>query len=86
MDGSAFEFDVFMPRDARFAEPIRLLAQQSATYAGCAGGEADAFAASVEQAFHACLNGSTGDVALTFRRAAGPVEVVIDGRVLSLAV
>ena len=86
MDGSAFEFDVVMPREARFAEAVRRLALQSASYAGGAPGDAEAFAAAVEQAFHACLSGSAGDVPLTFRRAAGPVEVVVDGRVLSLAV
>jgi len=86
MDGSTFAFDVAMPRDARFAEAVRRLALQAASYAGGNAGEAEAFAASVELAFQACLSGSTGDVALTFRRAAGPVEVVIDGRVLSLAV
>lgn len=75
-----------MPRDARFGEAVRRLALQAATYAGGAAGDAEAFATSVEQAFHAALAGSAGEVALTFRRAAGPVEVTIDGRVLSLAV
>ena len=86
MDGSTFEFNVAMPRDARFAEAVRRLALQAANYAGGDAGEAQAFAASVERAFLACLSGSTGDVALTFRRAAGPVEILIDGRVVSLAV
>jgi hypothetical protein len=86
MDASTFEFNVALPRDARFAEAVRRLALQAANYAGGNAGEAEAFAASVERAFQACLSESTGDVPLTFRRAAGPVEVLIDGRVLSLAV
>ncbi len=75
-----------MPRDARFADAVRRLALQAANYAGGNAGDAEAFAASVERAFQSCLSASAGDVALTFRRAAGPVEVLIDGRVLSLAV
>jgi hypothetical protein len=86
MDGSTFEFEVAMPREPQFAEAVRRLALQAANYAGGAAADAEAFAAAVEQAFQAGLGGSTGDVALTFRRAAGPVEVVIDGRVLSFAV
>jgi hypothetical protein len=86
MDGTTFTFDVAMPREARFGEAVRRLALQAVTYAGGHGSDAEAFAVSVEQAFQACLTGSTGDVALTFSRAAGPVEVTIDGRVLSLSV
>jgi hypothetical protein len=86
MDGSAFEFEVAMPRDARYGEAVRRLALQAVSYAGGAAGDAEAFAASVEQAFQTSVSGSGGNVALTFRRAAGPVEVIIDGRVLSLAV
>jgi hypothetical protein len=86
MDASTFVFNVALPRDARYAEAVRRLALQAANYAGGNAGEAEAFAASVERAFQACLSESTGDVPLTFRRAAGPVEVLIDGRVLSLAV
>lgn len=79
-----------MPREARFGEAARRLALQSAQYAGSPAGDAAAFAAAVEQAFQACLGRAggqapAGDVALTFRRAAGPLEVVIEGRVLSLS-
>lgn len=86
MDASTFQFDVFMPRDARFADAVRRLAIQSAQYAGSAAGDVDPFAASVEAAFTGCLTAGGGDVPLVFRRADGPLEVVVDGRVLSLAV
>lgn len=75
-----------MPREARFAAAVRRLALHAAQYAGCADGAADPFASLVEQAFTGCLHQSSGDVPLIFRRLSGPLEVVVDGRVLTLTV
>ena len=87
MDATSFELAVSMPREARYADAVRRLAVQAAQYAGCAAGDADPFGVTVEQAFTDCLNGATGlDVPMTFRRASGPLEVLVDGRVLSLPV
>jgi hypothetical protein len=87
MDASSFEFAVSMPRDARFTDAVRRLAVQAAQYAGCAAGQVDPFARSVEEAFQGCLGGAaTTDVAMMFRRSAGPLEVVVEGRVFTLAV
>jgi len=87
MDASSFEFAVSMPRDARFADAVRRLAVQAAQYAGCAAGDADPFGRVVEDAFQGCLAGaSTAAVPLMFRRAAGPLEVVVEGRLLTLDV
>jgi hypothetical protein len=87
MDASSFEFAVSMPRNAQFADAVRRLAVHAAHYAGCAAGDVDPFARTVEDAFHGCLGGAaTTEVAMMFRRSAGPLEVVVDGRVLTLAV
>lgn len=86
MDAKTFEFTASMPREARFASAVRRLALHAAQYAGCGEGAADSFAALVEQAFAGCLHQSSGDVPLIFRRATGPLEVVVDGRVLTLTV
>ncbi len=87
MDAASFELAVSMPREARFAEAVRRLAVQAAQYAGCAAGDADPFASSVEDAFQACLGAvPTTAVSLMFRRSAGPLEVVVDGRILTLDV
>ena len=87
MHAASFEFAVSMPREARFAEAVRRLAVQAAQYAGCAAGDVEPFARSVEDAFQGCLDDvSATAVALMFRRAAGPLEVVVDGRILTLDV
>jgi len=87
MDALSFELAVSMPREARYADAVRRLAVQAAQYAGCAAGEADPFGRIVEDAFQGCLAGaSTTAVTLMFRRAAGPLEVVVEGRVLTLDV
>jgi len=85
MDATSFELAVSMPREARFADAVRRLAVQAAQYAGCAAGDVDPFALSVTDAFQGCLaGGSTAAVPLMFRRSAGPLEVIVDGRVLTL--
>jgi hypothetical protein len=87
MDGTSFELAVSMPRDLRYGAAVRRLAVHAAQYAGCAPDAADPFGQAVEDAFQSCLAGAaTLDVPITFRRAAGPLEVVVEGRVLTLAI
>jgi len=86
VDANRFEFSLTVPRDARFAETLRLLAVQAAKYAGCAETDVDAFAASVQQAVRTSLDGTPDGTPVTvvMRRDAGPVEVRIDGRTLTV--
>jgi len=90
VDANRFEFSLTVPRDARFAETVRLLAVQAAKYAGCGEPDVDAFAASVERAVRASLDGAAGGtpdgapVTVVMCRDAGPVEVRIDGRTLTV--
>jgi hypothetical protein len=87
MDGTAFELAVSMPRDLRYAAAVRRLAVHAAQYAGCATGAADPFGQVVEDAFQACVTGAaTLDVPILFRRESGPLEVVVEGHVLTLAI
>jgi hypothetical protein len=86
MDATTFEFAVSMPPEARYAETVRRLAVQAARYAGCAAGDADPFGRTVEDAFQACLATASLDVPVTFRRASGPLEAVVDGQILTLAI
>ena len=87
MDATSFELAVSMPRQASYADAVRRLAVQAAQYAGCAAGDADPFGATVEQAFTKCLDGAAAsDVPLMFRRDSGPLEVVVEGQVLTLVI
>ena len=87
MDGSCFELAVSMPRDARYVQAVRLLAVHAAEYAGSAAEDAGQFGQAVEDAFQGCLQQtSTADVPLMFRRASGPLEAIVEGRVLTLVI
>lgn len=88
MDASSFELTVSVSRDARFAGAVRELVVCAANYAGCAQPEAKAFGERVEALVAASMEGAADGamVPVTVRRQDGPVEVVIDGRVLRLDV
>jgi hypothetical protein len=87
VDSTSFELAVSMPRDVRYAAAVRRLAVHAAQYAGGAPGAADGFGQTVEDAFQGCLAGAaTLDVPIVFRRESGPLEVVVEGRVLTLAI
>jgi hypothetical protein len=81
---SDFELNVSIPPDPRFAETIRELAVHAAKYAGCSEARAHAFGREVEEATRGHIENGRGDagVPLVFRRTAGPVEVLINGRTL----
>jgi hypothetical protein len=86
MDATSFELAVSMPREERYADAVRRLAVEAAQYAGCPSGQEDQFAQTVEEAFHSCLGSPAPEVPIVFRRASGPLEVHVDGRVLTLAI
>jgi hypothetical protein len=81
---SDFELNVSIPPDPRFAETVRELAVHAARYAGCSEARANAFGLEVEEATrgHIANGGGDASVPLVFRRAAGPVEVLVNGRTL----
>jgi hypothetical protein len=88
MNSSSFELNVSVSRDARLASAIRALVVWAANYAGCAAADAAAFGQHVEEAVEDSMQGVGGDgmVPVTLRRHDGPMEVVVDGRVLRLDV
>lgn len=79
MDASAFELNLSLPADPRFAHTMRDLAAHAAQYAGYGGAEAAAFVAAVETAARGCLARAAGGtlVPVVVRRGGGPVEVLI---------
>jgi hypothetical protein len=86
MDGTSFELTMSVPREPEFAAIVHDLARHAANYAGGAAGDGDVFARSVGEAFTASVAAGGGDVPIVFRRDGGPLEVLLDGRLLTLAV
>jgi hypothetical protein len=80
-----FELNVSIPPDPRFAETVRELAVHAAKQAGCSEARAHAFGREVEEATRGYIEHGGGDagVPLVFRRAAGPIEVLVNGRTLT---
>jgi hypothetical protein len=87
VDTTTFEVTVSL-QDMRFVGAVRALVDTAAKYAGCPAEEAARFAGDVENALCACLGDRPPDglLPVTVRRAAGPIEVLVDGQVLSLDV
>jgi hypothetical protein len=79
--------NVSLPSDTRFAATMRELAVHAARHAGCADARAVAFGAEVETAIrgHIEAAGSGEDVPLVFRRTSDVVEVVLNGRTLTVS-
>jgi hypothetical protein len=80
-----FELNVSLPHDARFAETARELAAHAARHAGYGEDEARAFGSHVEGVVRGCFDTApTGSpVPLIVRRAAGPLEVLVNGRTIT---
>jgi hypothetical protein len=80
-----FELKMSIPSDVRFAETVRELAVHAARHSGCSDADAQAFGAEVEDFIreHIETGASGTSVPLVFRRAAGPVEVLVQGRTLT---
>ena len=79
-----FELRLFLPRDPRYAAMIRGVAEHAARYAGSGGANAERFGNDVEAAARVQLTASGGEVPVTVRRNAGPLEVQIDRQTISL--
>lgn len=82
MKATTFEVTVSLPRDARLVALVRELAVQAAQCAGCGEAEARAFGGTVEAMTREYLDTTAPGTLLpvVLRRAAGPVEVLVDGR------
>jgi hypothetical protein len=87
VDTNTFQFSLSVPRDQRFAPTVRLLAVQAARYASCSEAAAQTFGGSVEQAVQTCLEDAAAGrtISVVVRRDGGPIEVLVDGHVVTLA-
>ena len=83
-----FELTLSLPHDVRLAATVRGLAVKAAHYAGYADAQAEAFGKSVEEVARGCLAdaAATQEIAVVVRRAAGPLEVRIASRTITLDV
>ena len=79
MNASAFELNVSLPADPRFAQAMRDLAAHAARYAGCVDEEAESYADAVLAVVLGCLDQhpSGHPVPVILRRGNGPVEFLI---------
>jgi hypothetical protein len=80
-----FELNVSLPTDARYTETARDLAVHAARQAGCGELRAEAFGAEVEGVVRGHLEGgNAAPLTLVLRRRSGPVEVLINGRMITI--
>ena len=81
-----FELNVSLPTDARYTETARDLAAHAARQAGCGELRSQAFGVEVEGVVRGYLEGGDDAEALTLvlRRRSGPVEALINGRVITI--
>jgi hypothetical protein len=79
MNAAAFELNVSLPADARFAAAMRDLAAHAARYAGCIDGDAHVFGSVVHAVVLDCMDTirAGAPVTVIVRRAAGPVEFLV---------
>lgn len=86
MNASSFELTVSVPHDQSFAPMVRGVAEHAAHYAGYAAGDAEAFGRSVEEALRGCMASLpvNGNLPVIVRCAAGPLEILVNGRALIL--
>ena len=87
MHAAAFEITVWVCEE-RYAGAVGVLAASVAQDAGCAAALCTAFAERVDAAVRESLPTvrPERDLAVIVRRRNGPVEVVVDGRTLTLPV
>jgi hypothetical protein len=83
---TTFELTLSVPHDPRFASTIRDLAIHAAQHVGCAQAKAEAFGRAAEELLRACLADSApgSDVPVVVRCLAGPLELLIDERIITL--
>jgi hypothetical protein len=87
VNSTTFDMTVSLD-DERFVGAVAVLVLQAAAYAGCPAADAAQFAKTVEDAITASL-GEPRDhplLPVIVRRRSGPIEVVMNGRTLSLDV
>lgn len=78
MDPRAFELNVAIPGERRYARTIGALAKHAAKYAGIAERDASHFGSVVERVVDACVReGDGATVPVIIRRSGGPVEFLI---------
>lgn len=81
MDQRCFDMNLSFPADSRFAETVRDLVVQAASYAGCTVSDARAFGKIVEDVVKTCATttGATTHAAVpvVLRRDEGPIEVLV---------
>ena len=87
MNSTTFEMTVSI-EDQRFAGAVGAIVLQAAAYAGCSTDDAARFARAVQDALAESLDEPREQslMPIVVRRRSGPVEVVMNGRVLSLDV
>ncbi len=85
---ATYELSLRLPHDARFATTIRDLAVHAAQHAGCGRAKAEAFGRAAEELLRSCLADSApGDeVPVVVRRLTGPLELLIDDRLITLEI
>ena len=84
MVAGRFELTITFPPDARFTDTARQLAVHAAKHAGLPDAQADAFGDQVAGAVGRSLAGAREDsVPVIMRRSSGPVEVLVNGRILT---
>lgn len=83
---TTFELTMSLPHDARFAPAIRDLATHAAQHVGCGPAKAEAFGLAAEELLRRWLEDSGPDeeVPVVMRRVAGPLELRIDDRTITL--
>ena len=87
MNATTFEMTVSID-DQRFAGAVGAIVLQAAAYAGCPSDEAARFAQAVQDAIAESLDEPREQslMPVVVRRRSGPVEVLMNGRILSLDV
>jgi hypothetical protein len=87
VNATTFEMTVSI-EDERFVGAVAALVLQAAAYAGCQSTDAAQFANAVQDAIAASLEEPREQPLLpvVVRRRSGPIEVLMNGRILSLDV
>jgi hypothetical protein len=87
VNSTTFEMTVSI-EDERFVGAVGAIVLQAAAYAGCPSDEAARFAQTVQDAITESLDQPREQslIPVVVRRRSGPVEVLMNGRILSLDV
>lgn len=88
MKAPSFELTLSLPHDARFVSAVGGLVVHAAQYAGCAPARAETFAREVEALVRCHLADPAAPplVPIVVRLAAGPLEIVVNGRTMTLEI